>query len=702
MSARRRKPRAQPERPHPGGAPDRARAEQIQRATYRISEAAHAAPTVQELFRAIHGIVGELMPADNFYIALYDAAHDTISFPYFVDQYDPPQPPKRAGRGLTEYVLRTGRSLLADEALHRELEHRGEADLIGAPSVQWLGVPLKMDATTIGVLAVQTYTAGVRYGEPEQRVLEFVSTQIAMVVERKRAEETLREQRRFLRQVIDANPSLIFVKDWDGKFTLVNQALADLYGGTVDGLIGKGDADFNRNREEVEHFLRDDRWVMSSAHPKFIPEETVTDATGNVRWFQTVKVPLVATSGGARQVLGVATEITHRKQLETQLAQAHKMEAVGRLAGGVAHDFNNLLTAMLGATDLLLQQLGPEHPGRDDADAVRQAALRAAELTRHLLAFSRQQVLAPRALDLNALISDIERMLRRLIGEHIELRTALAPGLGVVRADPGQLEQVVMNLAVNARDAMPRGGRLLIETANVELDAGARPQVPVIPGPYVMLAVTDTGSGMDAATQVRIFEPFFTTKEMGKGTGLGLATVYGIVKQSGGYIWVDSEPGQGATFRIYLPRVEAAVEPAVPAPQPSASFEGTETVLLVEDQADVRRATQKVLEGRGYRVLVAGDGAEALRVSEQHGGPIHLLLADVVMPGMSGRDVGLALAPARPEMKALYVSGYANASIIADGALEPGLAFLQKPFTADALARKVREVLEAPAPDPRG
>jgi len=638
------------------------------------------------------------MPAKNFYIALYDPATNIVSFPYFVDEHDPPQPSKQAGRGLTEYVLRTGQPLLADEDIHRDLERRGEADLIGAPSIQWLGVPLKIGEKTIGVLVLQTYTKGVRYGVVEEQVLAFVSAQVAMAVERKRAEETLRAQRGFLRQVIDANPNLIFVKNWDGKFMLVNQAVADLYGTTVDTLIGKSDADFNPNREEVEHFLRDDREVMASQQAKLIPEEPVTDSQrGLTRWFQTVKVPLVSVSGTSRQVLGVATEITQRKTLEMQLLQSQKMEAIGRLAGGLAHDFNNLLTAILGSTELLLDTLGPGHAGRGDLDAIREAGLRAAELTRQLLAFSRQQVLTPRVLDLNGLVGGVEKILRRLIGEDIELRTVLAVPLGAVRADPSQVEQVLLNLAVNARDAMPRGGKLTIETANVELDeAYEREHQPVTRGDYVLLAVSDTGTGMDAKTKARLFEPFFTTKERGKGTGLGLSTVYGIVKQSGGYVWVYSEPGQGTTFKVYLPRVEGQADLAAPAASPPGPLRGSETVLVVEDHEDVRRLTERVLRSRGYTVLVSANGPEALRAAAQHAGPIHLLVTDVVMPGMSGREVSLLLAPARPEMRVLYLSGYADESIIHHGVLDPGLAFLQKPFTPDRLARKVRDLLEGP------
>jgi CheY-like chemotaxis protein len=308
-------------------------------------------------------------------------------------------------------------------------------------------------------------------------------------------------------------------------------------------------------------------------------------------------------------------------------------------------------------------------------------------------------VLTPQVLDLNEVVTNVEKMLRRVIREDVELRIVQAPDIGAVRADPGQLEQVLLNLAVNARDAMPRGGRLTIETANAELDdTYAAEHAVVVPGRYVMFAVSDTGTGMDAETQARVFEPFFTTKEKGKGTGLGLATVYGIVKQSGGYIWVYSEPGQGTSMKVYLPRVEAPIEPISPPPQPSGSLRGSETILIVEDQDEVRKLTRRMLEARGYRVLVAASGADALRLSGavQAAEQIDLLLTDVIMPGMSGREVALLLGPAHPHMRVLFVSGYTDESIVHEGILEPGIAFLQKPFTAEALARKVREVLDAP------
>jgi len=368
------------------------------------------------------------------------------------------------------------------------------------------------------------------------------------------------------------------------------------------------------------------------------------------------------------------------RRSEEQLRQAQKMEAVGRLAGGIAHDFNNLLTVITSYGDLLLEDLAPDDSRRDDVDQIRKAAEGAAALTRQLLAFSRQQVLEPKVLDLRVILAGTEKLLRRLIGADVHLATALAPDLGAVKADPGQLEQIIINLAVNARDAMPGGGRLTIEAANMVVEAR--------PGRYVMLAVSDTGVGMDEQTKARIFEPFFTTKESGKGTGLGLATVYGIVKQAGGFITVDSEPGRGTSFKVYLPRVDEPVAPAIARPALAEPGRGTETVLVAEDAPAVRLVTRQVLERYGYTVLEAPTGDIALRLAAKHHGPIHLLLTDVVMPGLSGRQLAGQLSSLRSEMRLLYVSGYADT-------VEPGVTYLQKPFAPEALARRVRDVLDA-------
>ena len=397
----------------------------------------------------------------------------------------------------------------------------------------------------------------------------------------------------------------------------------------------------------------------------------------------------------ARLHEAVRQELAERKRLEAQLLHSQKLEAVGQLAGGVAHDFNNLLTAIIGYSDLVLMSLGQNDPSYKDVEEIKKAAERAASLTRQLLAFSRKQMLQPKVLDLNATVAHMEKMLQRLIRENIELVTILDPALGHIKADPGQIEQVIMNLAVNARDAMPLGGRLTIETANVVLDENyARQHMEVQPGPYVMLAVSDTGMGMDEETQSHIFEPFFTTKGVGQGTGLGLATVYGIVRQSGGHIRVYSEPGHGTTFKIYLPRIEEIIESGRRAPIPSEFPPGRETILLVEDEDLVRDLARRVLLQRGYTVLEARHGREALQICEQHRGQIHLLVTDVVMPLINGRELAERLTTLHPEMKVLYISGYTGNIIIHQGLLEPGMAFLQKPFTPAALAHKVRQALD--------
>ncbi|MGH9861995.1 MAG: PAS domain S-box protein [Candidatus Acidiferrales bacterium] len=795
---------------------ERLRAEQLQATVYRIAEAADQAATLDNLYREVHQTIQGVLPADNFYIALYDEREDLLRFAYFVDEVDVAPTPHKPGRGLTEYVLRTGKPLLCTAALHEELTRRGEAEMVGPASPIWLGVPLRIGEKAIGVMAAQHYSDPSAFGERELQVFQYISTQVAKAIERKRVQEASAN----LAAIVESSDDAVVSQTLEGTILSWNAGAERLYGYSAAEIIGRPASLLEppegthvwpalltriRRRERVRHYetervgkdgrrlhvslslapLQDatGRVVAVSVIGRDITERkqaeealrrseaeqrslvenapygiyratregkflTVNPAlremlhygskeellaanaydiyrdpaerdrlfeahlSGDrfegveVAWKRKDGKPLTVRLGGrvVRDPQGevaymevIAENITERRVLEQALRQAMKMEAVGRLAGGVAHDFNNLLTVIRGHSELLSNRLGEGHALRPSVLEIDKAAQRAAALTQQLLAFSRKQMIQPRLLDLNGVVANTQDMLRRLIGEDIELIAVASPELASVKADPNQLEQVILNLAVNARDAMPKGGKLIIETANAELDEVYASQHPgARPGRYVLLAVSDTGTGMDAETQAHLFEPFFTTKEKGKGTGLGLATVYGVVKQNEGYIWVYSELGRGTTVKIFLPRVEQAVEGEAAKPAaPVAAPRGSETVLLVEDEEPLRRLAREFLESNGYRVLEAPTGQEALRLAERFQGPIHLLLTDVVMPGLSGRELAERLAPRRPETKVLYMSGYTEDAIVHHGVLGPGMSLLQKPFTLDALARKLRQVLGA-------
>ena len=506
---------------------------------------------------------------------------------------------------------------------------------------------------------------------------------------------TLRATEASFATLVEHAPVGIYRSSPEGRFLSVNAAVVRMLG-------------YETGAQVLNLDMARDVYADAAERQRLVERDTYSDRQyDNVEatWKRrdgrllTVQLSVRAVRNAAGRVDYYETfvrDVTDQRRLQQQVLQSQKMEAVGRLAGGVAHDFNNLLTVITSYSDLLLEDLAPGDAKRDDVEQVRKAADGAAALTRQLLAFSRQQVVEPRVVSLNTVVEGLQKILRRVIGEDIELAITLAPDLGAVRADVGQLEQVLMNLAVNARDAMPTGGRLTIETANVEHDPDyARDQEAAAVRRFAMLAVSDTGCGMDEATKARIFEPFFTTKETGKGTGLGLATVYGIVKQAGGFIWVYSEPGQGTSFKIYLPAVDATAERTTAAATTPAP-RGTETVLLVEDAAAVRAVTKQILERQGYTVLEAPDGEAGLRLAQRHRGVIHLLLTDVVMPRVGGRELAEQLARLRPDVKVLYASGYTDDSVVRHGILESGTAYLQKPFSPESLARKVRDVLDAP------
>jgi two-component system cell cycle sensor histidine kinase/response regulator CckA len=797
---------------------DRQRAEQVQSATYRISEAANTAASLPELFRAVHAIVNELMPARNLYIALYDEPTQTLSFPYFEDEFDTGFPSKALGRGLTEYVLRTGEPLLATPDVYKRLVEAGEVELIGAPSLDWVGVPLKTAGRSVGVLAVQTYSSGVRYGVRERQILEFVSTQIALVIERKRAQQQLADSEAWYRLLFQSNPEPMMVYDHNTfQILAVNQAAIAGYGYseeeflamTISDLHEAGDrAVVNAVRREprqaaltrtgIRHRKRDGSLIeveiladsidFGGRPARLILARDVTQRRRLERQLQeselkyrmlfeanaeamyvydletyrilavnqaattqygysrdellgmtifdlrpSAEVPKLETYlrehptvseltsgwihrrkdgsqleaevvahtidfGGRRANLILARDVTEQRRLEAQLRQAQKMEAVGKLAGGIAHDFNNLLTAILGSAQLALREVDRQHPVREDLEEIRRAGLRAADLTRQLLAYSRRQVVAPRVIDLNEAVRALDSMLRRLIREDIALQFELAEQPLAVRSDPGQLEQVVLNLVVNARDALPTGGRITVRTASVSLgEQQPDNDPPAPPATYVHLAVIDNGSGLTPEARAHLFEPFFTTKELGKGTGLGLATVYGIVKQNNGFIYVDSAPDAGTTVRVYLPPAAGPLPTGEPsAASPSATRRGSETILLVEDETAVRHFARRALEASGYCVLAAADGAEALAVAGAHAGPIHILLTDVVMPGIGGPELARRLSQLRPTLRVLYSSGYTDDETVRQGVREAGTAFLQKPFAPEDLLHKVAEVLSAP------
>ena len=491
----------------------------------------------------------------------------------------------------------------------------------------------------------------------------------------------------------------IYVHDLNGRYIMVNKAGEELIGYSRDEILQM------RISDVVPRKYLDDihaRLTKKLADHSLTIYEVEAIRKDGSRVPIEVSSRLIYENGVPVAVQGNARDITERKRAEEalrasqfQLQQSQKLEAIGQLAGGVAHDFNNMLTAIIGYTDLSLRRVGLENPIRRNLEETKKAAERAASLVRQLLAFSRKQILEPKVLDLNDVVKDMEKMLTRLIGEDINLATRLEAELGSVKADPCQVEQIIMNLVVNARDAMPRGGRVTIETANTTLDdQTVLRHVSVEPGEYVMLAVSDTGSGMDQETQRRIFEPFFTTKDVGKGTGLGLSTVYGIVKQSGGYIWVYSEPGLGTMFKVYLPRIDDATAVNVETlAQQATALRGSETILLVEDEEVVRGLTRKILMQAGYNVLDANGGEEAIRVCRAHNGPIHLLVTDVVMPEISGKEVAERLLQLRPAIRVIFMSGYTDEAIVQHGALDANVEFIQKPFTWIGLTRKVRDVL---------
>lgn len=924
------------------------RAESERLVMIEIIQALNLTSNLDELLGRMHRALESVVRAENCFIALHDNATGMFHFPFVADRHDTPPAPQKAGRTCSAYVFRTGKTLLANRKKFDALVKSGEIELVGTPAAAWLGVPLRTPSGTIGVLVMQSYDDENAYLPRDVELIVSVASQIALAIERKRAEEELRKREAEHSIIFNSAPAIIVCKntasviiranksageffgvppeqlqgkhvsevwpdidgmaeqedrevmetgrskisvltgsrsasgeakilhthrvpyrdhdgkvagvivfatdvteqrrsremlddirrqndlilqcagegicgvDSDGICTMVNPAVTALSGWSREDLLGKHVQDMLHHsrpdgtrytREEcpllemyrdgiprrvfdevfwkkdgtsfpVEYFAtpiqeggtvtgavvtfrdvsdeRRARQILRESEARYrhlvenaaygifrtTPDGQFLDANnalatmlgyssavellaGNIssvyahpearepliaatiakgfadglelEWVRKDGQPvmvrlsarLIRERNGEQYLEGIVENVTEWRALETQLRQAQKMEAVGRLAGGVAHDFNNLLMVIKGHTELLLERTAPEHPDFRKIDQIKKAADRAAGLTRQLLAFSRMQVMQPRVMDLNSTITEMGKMLPRLIGENIELAILTKPNLGHVKADAGQMEQVILNLTVNARDAMPDGGTLLIETSNVELDeAYARTHPPIAAGRYVMLAVTDTGIGMNAATQVHIFEPFFTTKEKGKGTGLGLATVYGVVKQSGGFVWVYSEVGKGTSFKIYLPRVDGIAEAESEKKGKEELPRGSGTILLAEDEKEVREVAREFLDLAGYSVIEAKDGAEALELAEKHAGKIDLLVTDMVMPGIGGRELATRLVALRPELKVIYMSGYTEYANFKNADFELHNTMLQKPFTRALLATAVQKILQ--------
>jgi PAS domain S-box-containing protein len=517
------------------------------------------------------------------------------------------------------------------------------------------------------------------------------------ITERKRIEEALRTSQQLLERIINAISVRVFWKDKNLVYLGCNAVFArDAGFADPKDIIGKDDSQMGW-RDQAEKYRADDRQVIESGCSKLLIEESQTTPEGNTITLLSSKIPLRSSNGEISGVLGTYMDITERKRFEAQMFQSQKMETVGKLAGGIAHEFNSIMTAIIGYSELLLIDLPPENPLCRNARQIRQAADRAAALTRQLLAYGRKQILQPGILDLNSILAGMENVLRHLVGNNGEVRITPGPGLKAVKADAGQIEQVIVNIAMNAAEAMPNGGTLSLETDNVTLDEAYVSRFPELKaGEYVMLAISDTGVGMSEAVRTRVFEPFFSTKPVGQGTGLGLATCYGILKQSGGHISVYSEPARGSTFKIYLPPVEAPAQIPVQRIDTPDLPRGTETILLVEDDPALREMAATLLTRLGYAVMTAANGVEALSLKQQRGvGHVDLLFTDVVMPHMSGKELSDRVRVLYPHTRILFTSAYTENSIVHQGVLDPGVALLQKPFTPGALARKVREMLDA-------
>jgi two-component system cell cycle sensor histidine kinase/response regulator CckA len=664
---------------------EKKRSEKIQDAVYKISEAAQMAGSLPELYHSIHQIISGLMRAENFYIALFDPANRLLSFPYFVDEFDPPPATRGLENGLTEYVLRTGVPLLATPEILDALEKRDEIELIGAPSIDWLGVPLKIREKTIGVLVVQTYSPGLRYGQDEMNILIFVSNQVAMAIERKQAESSLRRSEQKNRAVLSAIPDLMFLLDKSGVFL-------DYKSERSSDLITSPGKFLGHRVSEVlppvlaELTMRNIGLVLRTRQLQVFEYEV--EINGRLQ-YEEARCALC----GSDEVLVVIRNITEKRRLEQQVLQSQKMESLGTLAGGIAHDFNNILAGILGYASFLKAKLSPDHEFFKYVDTIERSAVRAADLTSKLLAFTRSDKVNHRPLSINKLVRETLEIIGHTIDKSIRIETSLDDSLPTIMGDAGQIQQVVMNLCVNARDAMGNGGVLSI----VSEMAVFRKVDPLVaegagPGSYVKMIVSDSGAGMDKDVLSRIFDPFFTTKATGQGSGLGLSVVYGIVKGHEGFITVNSRPGQGSKFNVFFPVSGKPETSDLILTEPLRGRD--ELIFVVDDEKDIRSFIKEVLQSSGYRVLLAANGDQAVEVYKKRGRDIALVILDMVMPGMAGEEAFLKMKEINPHILALLSTGYSQDRRVSEILNKGVKGFIQKPYDFNRLLAKLRQILD--------
>jgi two-component system cell cycle sensor histidine kinase/response regulator CckA len=673
------------------GIDEHRQAEVLQSALFQIAAKASQAEDMNELYAALHGIISSLLYARNFYIALTDPSGRTLSFPYFVDEFDPTPAPKDLGLGLTEYVIRTGQPLLVSDQQIEQMAADGLIELIGAPSSEWLGVPLKRGERTFGVLVVQSYQEDFHYSERDRELLIFVSQHIADALWRKQAENEIKESQRFLAAIFNGIQDGISVLDRNLNILQVNQAMDKWYAHQLP-LAGKKCFQAYHGRTEPCRVCPTLR-ALNAGTPQMdvVP---LVGSNGQRGWLELYAFPLFDHAGSVVGVIEYVRDISERRLLEERFLQAQKMESIGLLAGGIAHDFNNILGGILGYASWLKTNIKSDHPFFRPVDTIEKSACRAAELTAQLLAFARGGKYDIRSSSLNSVISESLKILAGTLDKSITIETILDDSMPTVEIDVGQIQQVLINLCVNARDAMPEGGRLTIQSATTclnESDVRNRPEAK--PGWFAVLSVSDTGLGMDDSVRGRIFEPFFTTKEKGKGTGLGLAMVYGVVKNHGGFVNVYSEAGEGSTFRVYLP---LSGKPEVQEAGSEAELTGGhETVLVIDDEEAIREVAADILGSYGYRVCLAADGEEGISFFRREFRRIDLVILDMIMPRQGGRETFLELRKIDPKVRVLFSTGYSQNGKVSEILALGVKGFIQKPYQVKDLLAKVRDILDA-------